>query len=308
MLKYIVKSFILLWLFTVGVVFAQEQVNPTQLPQLTQYVSDFANTLSANQLSELNALAEEYDTKTTNQLVTVVFPHRQWNELIDIAMKIFKDNQIGQEKADNGLLFVVAAEEKKIRILVWYWLEWIYPDLMASQVIEDVRPLVNSGDFYWAIKLFYERSQQILGWETPEWYTKPENNDAWYILCVFLWFFAGIFFMEFLLKKLKKKKKKPHNKISPFNIFKLFLYVSIGLISIVLVWLISLLAAYFLWFFVLWSFFSRFMGVMNSSWSTKNSSSWDSWWGFRWWGDWGSDWWGWFGGGWGDSWWGGDWD
>ncbi len=43
---------------------------------------------------------------------------------------------------------------------------------MASQVIEnDIRPLVNSGDFYGAVKVFYERSAQILSGEMPVGYT-----------------------------------------------------------------------------------------------------------------------------------------
>jgi len=215
MIKSIGKFFIFICLFITSFVFAQDQINPMQLPQLPEYVNDFSHMLTADQLSGLNTLAYDYNTTTTNQIITVVFPHRQWNELIDIALKIFKDNGIGQEKTDNGLLLVIASEEKKIRILVGYWLEWVYPDLMASQVIEDIRPLVNSGDFYGAVKLFYERSMQIIGWELPEGYTT--QSDTHWIL--FLILFVVCFFpFVALIWFIAKKNKKGNNNTSWFGI------------------------------------------------------------------------------------------
>jgi uncharacterized membrane protein YgcG len=84
-----------------GFVLAQSQVNPMVLPKLTQWVTDFSNTLSASQLSDLNTVAKNYENQTTNQLVTVLFPDRQGNELIDIGMKVFADNGIGQKEKNN---------------------------------------------------------------------------------------------------------------------------------------------------------------------------------------------------------------
>jgi len=48
--------------------------------------------------------------------------------------------------------------EKKIRIVVWYGLEEKIPDILASQIIEEViRPEVKKGNFYEAVKKFYEK-------------------------------------------------------------------------------------------------------------------------------------------------------
>jgi uncharacterized membrane protein YgcG len=92
--KKFLKSIVFLCLFIISSTNAQSSINPIQLPQLTHYVSDFSNVLAIDQLDEFEILAKTYDTKTSNQLVTVIFPHRQGNELIDIAMKIFKDTTI----------------------------------------------------------------------------------------------------------------------------------------------------------------------------------------------------------------------
>ena len=92
-------------------------------PKLTQWVTDFSDTLTTTQLADLNATAKDYENQTTNQLVTVLFPNRNGNELIDIGMKVFKDNGIGQKAANNGLLLLISTQEKKIRIVVGYGLE-----------------------------------------------------------------------------------------------------------------------------------------------------------------------------------------
>ncbi|MEI8092539.1 MAG: TPM domain-containing protein [bacterium] len=88
------------------------------LPKLTQWVTDFSDTLTTSQLSEVNAVAKAYEDASTNQIVAVVFPNRNGNELIDIGMKIFTDNAIGKKNVNNGLLLLISSEEKKIRIIV----------------------------------------------------------------------------------------------------------------------------------------------------------------------------------------------
>jgi uncharacterized protein len=115
--------FICLLFFYPICIFAQTQVDPMNLPKLTQWVNDFSKTLTANQLSDLNTIAKDYEAQTSNQVVAVVFPNRNGNELIDIGMKIFSDNAIGQKDKNNGLLLMISMEEKKIRIVVGYGLE-----------------------------------------------------------------------------------------------------------------------------------------------------------------------------------------
>ncbi len=121
-MKKLFSLVVVLSLFA-GFAFAQTQVDPMNFPKLTQWVTDFSDTLTTTQLADLNATAKDYENQTTNQLVTVLFPNRNGNELIDIGMKVFKDNGIGQKAANNGLLLLISTQEKKIRIVVGYGLE-----------------------------------------------------------------------------------------------------------------------------------------------------------------------------------------
>ena len=133
-------------------------VDPMKLPKLTQYVEDFSNVLSQTDLESLRQAAREYEKKTTVQVVVVLFPTREGNELFDIGMRIFKDNAIGQKGKDNGILLVIATDEKKIRIITGYGLEGDIPDVLASDMIEkDIRPLVNEAKYTEAIRAFFAR-------------------------------------------------------------------------------------------------------------------------------------------------------
>lgn len=269
----------LLWLLS-SVVFAQSAVDPMNLPALTQWVTDFSTTLSTSQLDELNTIAKDYETQSSNQIVAVVFPNRNGYELIDIGMKIFTDNGIGRKDVNNGLLLVISSEEKKIRIIVWYGLEGVYPDLMASQVIEnDVRPLVNSGDIAGAIKVFYDRSQQIIWWEIPVGYSTTSEDDSSYIF-IFFGFILG-YFLRFFYRNKKLKKILP--KIG--NNF--WIALAIGIVVIAIFTLVTQFVLYFL-MWVLFGFWWIWVG------------KWGGWWGFGWWFG-GGGWWG-FGWWWGWSW------
>ena len=133
------------------------------IPKLERYITDFTDTLTVDELNELEAIAENYHNKTTNQLVAVVIPDRQGRELFDIGMKIFNDNGIGNKEVNNGLLLLIANNEQKIRIVVGYGLEDEIPDLKASQIIEkSIRPLVNEGQLFEAIKTYYIEGQKAI--------------------------------------------------------------------------------------------------------------------------------------------------
>ncbi len=233
---------LLLWFFFFGSVFSQSSVDPMNLPSLTQYVSDFSNVLDQSTVQELSTLWGTYNASTTNQLVAVLIPNRNGYELFDIGMNIFQKNQIGQAWKNNGLLLVISTEEKKIRIVVWYWLEWSLPDALASRIIEeDVRPLVNSGDFAGAIRKFYERSIQAI--DTGEWtqYAASSSNieDQKSKVSWGLW--AFLWYILYLLLKVKFRHKKNRKKVLiGFSVFivGLFVWLTFSFLFGLVCWLI----------------------------------------------------------------------
>ena len=154
----------ILWILTLVSSFSSASaIDPMNLPKFEHFVNDYSSVFTEEQRLELGMLAKNIETNSGYQIVTVLFPHREGNELFDIALKAFNENKIWDKERNNGLLLAIATEEKKIRIMVWYWLEEKIPDLLASQIIEEViRPEVNNGNFYEAVKKFYEKLPEYL--------------------------------------------------------------------------------------------------------------------------------------------------
>lgn len=278
------KKTLLLGILIVGwwFVVAQTSIDPMNLPKINQYVMDYSNVLDQSSLQQLSSLWEAYNSSTTNQLVAVLFPNRNWYELFDIGMKLFNENQIGQAWKNNWLLLLIATEEKKIRIIVWYGLEWDLPDALVKRIIEeDIRPLVNSGDFAGAISAYYKKCSEAIDNKesvsmSSTFSFSSEQESEW------LWIFGMI--LWFILAALIKQKK-----ISK-SVKKIAIPLLIGLIVVLLVWLGILLFAWIIAGLVFW-----FTGFLPGRWGRWFGWGWFSGW-FGW--GWFSGWW-WSSGGWG---------
>lgn len=269
------------WFMLLGwFVVAQNNFDPMNMPKLTSYVNDFSQILSLSDLAEVNTFAQNYETQTTNQFVTVLFPHRNGNELFDIGMKLFNENQIGQVWKNNGLLLLIATEEKKIRIIVWYGLEGDLPDALVKRIIEeDIRPLVDKEDFVWAVRVFYQKCSDALANDkitySADYTFSVEQKEEWsWIFGLILWFILASLIKQ---KKLSKSLKK------------IGIPLLIWIIILLIVWLGALLLVW-----IVAGLVFGFTGFLPGRWWW--SFGWFSWWWFGW--GWFSWWWG-SSGGWG---------
>ena len=184
-------------------------IDPMNLPKFEHFVNDYSNIFTEEQRLELGMLAKNIETNSGYQIVTVLFPHREGKELFDIALKAFNENKIWDKERNDGLLLAIATEEKKIRIVVWYWLEERIPDILASQIIEEViRPEVNNDNFYEAVKKFYEKLPEYLDAQAKK-ETFTKNILRLFGRCI-LYVLASkiIFIVLFALSSNEEKKER----------------------------------------------------------------------------------------------------
>ena len=300
------KNILILFLIGLFGCFVNAQVDPMNLPKLTQYVTDFSNTLTTSQLADLNARAQSYDQQTSNQIVAVLFPNRNSNELIDIGMNVFDANKIWQAGKNNGLLLLISTEEKKIRIIVWYGLEDKIPDLLASRFIEEnIRPLVNSGDFAGAIRMFYDKWIAAISSDEPPQiqYTSnssSSNNNPWYFFGFIFWIALSYFLLwKFGVRKFGFTKSSGVSKFvtTNFSKIKIWQWTLLFFVAVLFALLARLLSLFFLWMLI-----GLIFGLFDVN--EKSSNNW--WFFFGWWGGWWDFGWGWWFDwwGWGSGWWG----
>ncbi len=120
--------------------------------QISQYVTDRAGILSQNEQVQLSQELYRYAEATGNQILVVLVPSLAGEELVDYTERLFELNKPGVKGKDNGLILLVALEERKVRIEVGYGLEEAVPDGRAGNIIRDeITPRFQRGDYYGGI-------------------------------------------------------------------------------------------------------------------------------------------------------------
>jgi uncharacterized protein len=120
-----------------------------EAPKLSSYCNDFTGTLSSSQVRKINQALADFQQKTSNQIVFLMINTLEGYPIEYYANEVAEKNKIGTKKNDNGVLFVVAKKDKKMRIEVGYGLEGALPDALASSILRnEVRPYFRRGDYF----------------------------------------------------------------------------------------------------------------------------------------------------------------
>lgn len=141
--QYFWAAFITLLFIGLGT-FAQAAPS---FPKLTGRVVDEANIISPEIEAQLNALSLGAENAATDQLVIVTLNSLQGYEIEEYGYQLGREWGIGQAKANNGVLLIVAPNERKVRIEVGYGLEGVLTDAMSREIIQErIIPSFKAGD------------------------------------------------------------------------------------------------------------------------------------------------------------------
>ena len=118
------------------------------VPPLTSQVTDLTGTLSAGERQALDAKLRDWEARTTNQLVVLIVPTTAPESIDDYSIRVAEAWKIGQKGQDNGAIFLVAKDDKRMRIEVGYGFEGVLTDVTSRRIIgETVAPLFSQGKF-----------------------------------------------------------------------------------------------------------------------------------------------------------------
>lgn len=117
-------------------------------PALTGRVVDRANLLDPAAEARIDAKLAELERKTTTQLVVATLPSLQDYDIADYGYQLGRHWGIGQRGSNNGVLLIVAPNERKVRIEVGYGLEGTLTDAVTRLIIANaILPRFRTGDF-----------------------------------------------------------------------------------------------------------------------------------------------------------------
>ncbi len=112
------------------------------------HVVDQANILSDATEAQLNTELTDLETKTSHQVVVATVSSLQGLEIEDYGYQLGRTWKIGREKEDDGVVLLVAPNDRKVRIEVGYGLEPVLTDALSSVIVNQaILPKFKAGDF-----------------------------------------------------------------------------------------------------------------------------------------------------------------
>lgn len=118
------------------------------IPPLTSPVVDTTGTLDATQKQQLEQQALDLQQRKGSQLQVLIVPTTQPEDIFDYSQRVFDQWKLGRKGVDDGVLLVVAMQDRRMRIHPGYGLEGVIPDATANRIIQEyLVPKFRAGDF-----------------------------------------------------------------------------------------------------------------------------------------------------------------
>jgi uncharacterized protein len=134
------------------------------LPALSARVTDLTATLDATQKGRLEAQLAAVERAKGAQIAVLLLPTTQPEAIEAFGIRLAEAWKIGHKGADNGVIVIVAKDDRATRIEVGYGLEGAIPDVIAKRIIEErMTPLFRQGDFFGGLRSAVEGLDLAIG-------------------------------------------------------------------------------------------------------------------------------------------------
>jgi uncharacterized protein len=142
-----IKKIILAFCVSLMIIFNASAQNFPEKP--STLVNDYTNTLSPDQVSQLEHKLVAFDDSTSTQITVVIIKTLDGNDIADYASRLGEKWGVGHGKKNNGVVLLVALDDHKVTIQTGYGVEGALPDAIARRIIEnEIKPGFKNGDYY----------------------------------------------------------------------------------------------------------------------------------------------------------------
>lgn len=118
------------------------------IPPLTSPVVDTTGTLNAGEIAQLEQQSLALQQRNGSQLQILIVPTTQPEAIEQYAQRVFDEWKLGRGHVDDGVLLLVAKDDREVRIQAGYGLEGAIPDISAGRIIQEyLVPKFRAGDF-----------------------------------------------------------------------------------------------------------------------------------------------------------------
>ena len=164
-------------------VLAPTAIAQERFPEFTNYIVDEADVVPDDVEQRLNAELEDYERRSKNEIAVAVIDTVGDRSLEDYTIDLAREWKVGGGAADDGVLFLVAYDDRRLRIEVDRDLEGDLTDLESGRIIRDhVAPRMREGDVGGAIEVGVNEIRRALGdtevGEAPPPVAQPSDDDG----------------------------------------------------------------------------------------------------------------------------------
>ena len=183
------KKFLFLLLFIPSILFGAD-LTPTG------WVNDYANLLTTEQVNSLNNKIANFERQTDIELTFAIVSTLEDRDIESYANDLFKQWGVGKKDRNNGLLVVIAPNERKWRVEVGYGLEAYLTDYQSQELAEgNFKPNFRAGNYFAGIDAFVDATTKHLGtstWEDRLAYKAKEEKASHEAMVNFWWGFLYV--------------------------------------------------------------------------------------------------------------------
>ena len=159
------------------------------------FVNDYAGMLNESERQNLENKLVNFEKESSNEITIVTIPNLDEDTIENFAIKLFEDWKIGKAKNDNGILILIAKDDRQMRIEVGYGLEGALTDAQSWWIINDImKPAFQAEEYYKGIdgavdKIIAATQGEYLPESSPQKSSGSRNWEFifWIILFGVMW-------------------------------------------------------------------------------------------------------------------------
>ena len=136
------------------------------VPPLTGHVIDQTATLSAAEISQLEQMLRDFETKKGSQIAVLIVPSTEPEAIEQYSIRVAEAWKLGRQKVDDGAILLIAKNDRKLRIEVGYGLEGALTDIASKRIISEIiTPHFKQGDFNAGITAGVQQIMRVIDGE-----------------------------------------------------------------------------------------------------------------------------------------------
>lgn len=151
-----VVAFFVVGLFAWAIISSPSTPHQTvevEIPAATGHINDYSNVISDETESSLEELLTSLSDNQNLEIAVLTIPSTQPLDITQYGIKVGDAWKVGDAETDTGVIFIVATEDRQVRIEVGSGAEAHITDSRAGQILdEDVVPFLKNGDWDGGIK------------------------------------------------------------------------------------------------------------------------------------------------------------